>query len=302
MRTEISCRTKGLIRSLRAISSSGILVGLMVYTWAILLHMLLKEEDELNEWLWEANQEDFTNLTNCMWMLIMQGTLMLDNAAPVMTRLLYHQKLTVKLAGLFFFLYALLSALLILQMLIGVLCDVVSRVGQEQRDAQAIGLVKQELLCDLKQFAGPDGRLTHAELLKVMENPNSKAVLKKLNINRLFLMELQKMLFPRKSSQASIKTILELMILCRGDNPATVETLAGGFCFLNSVIHDADVRSRADFRSLKANVDGLSRDVAILPSRHEAAISSPFNAAMLRQQQIECTTPGHESVLCSFWN
>merc|ERR1719207_98231 len=74
---ELVTMIKGLIRSLRAISSSGILVGLMVYTWAILLHMLLKEEDELNEWLWEENEEDFTNLTNCMWMLIMQGTLML---------------------------------------------------------------------------------------------------------------------------------------------------------------------------------------------------------------------------------
>merc|ERR1719454_443450 len=46
---ELVTMIKGLIRSLRAISSSGILVGLMVYTWAILLHMLLKDEDDLNK-------------------------------------------------------------------------------------------------------------------------------------------------------------------------------------------------------------------------------------------------------------
>merc|ERR1719353_2480881 len=49
---ELVTMIKGLIRSLRAISSTGILVGLMVYTWGILLHMLLKDEDEFNEWLY----------------------------------------------------------------------------------------------------------------------------------------------------------------------------------------------------------------------------------------------------------
>merc|ERR1719197_2233672 len=79
---ELVTMIKGLIRSLRAISSSGILVALMVYTWAILLHMLLKDEDELNEQLYASNLMDFTTITQCMWSLIMMGTLMLDNAAP----------------------------------------------------------------------------------------------------------------------------------------------------------------------------------------------------------------------------
>jgi len=264
---ELVTMIKGLIRSLRAISSSGILVGLMVYTWAILLHMLLKEEDELNEWLWEENEEDFTNLTNCMWMLIMQGTLMLDNAAPVMTRLLYHQKWTVKLAGLFFFIYTLLSALLILQMLIGVLCDVVSRVGQEQRDAQAIGIVKQELLEIITEADGGDGKISHEELGKVMKHPKSVAVLKKLNINRLFLMELQKMMFPKKTSTVPIKAVLELMIMCRGANPATVETLSGGFCFLASELGDLKCRLVENIKSMEIDLEGWNRR----PSHHPMA-------------------------------
>merc|ERR1719506_2798487 len=219
MRTEISCRTKGLIRSLRAISSSGILVGLMVYTWAILLHMLLKEEDELNEWLWEANQEDFTNLTNCMWMLI------------------------------------------------GVLCDVVSRVGQEQRDSQAIGLVKQELLEIITEADGGDGKISHEELGKVMKHPKSVAVLKKLNINRLFLMELQKMMFPKKTSTVPIKAVLELMIMCRGDNTATVETLSGGFCFLASELGDLKTRLVDNIKILEIDLEGWNRR----PSHHRMA-------------------------------
>jgi hypothetical protein len=233
---ELVTMIKGLIRSLRAISSSGILVGLMVYTWAILLHMLLKNEDTLNQELYEASMMNFATITNCMWILIVDGTLMLDNAGPVMTGLLFADQMNLVLAGLFFGLYALLSALLVLQMLIGVLCDVVARVGQEQRDAHAIGLVKQELLQELQGFADDDGKVSQQNLMSVMKNPQAAAVLKKLNINRIFLMELQKMMFPKADSKVPIKAILELMIMCRGDNVATVEALSGGFCFLEGVM------------------------------------------------------------------
>ena len=44
------------------------------------------------------------------------------------------------------------------------------------------------------------------------------------------------MMFPHEHSQVTIKAVLELMILCRGDNQATVEAIAGGFCFLSQEI------------------------------------------------------------------
>merc|ERR1719398_394925 len=101
----------------------------------------------------------FNTITNCMWALIVAGTLMLDGATTVMTELLFSEDVNVMLAGIFFLLFSLLSALLILQMLIGVLCDVVSRVGQEQRDAQAVGLVKQEIFEELEKFETGDGKI-----------------------------------------------------------------------------------------------------------------------------------------------
>jgi hypothetical protein len=235
---ELVTMIKGLIRSLRAISSSGILVALMVYTWAILLHMLLKDEKELNDKLMDESNMNFETIVYCMWTLLMDGTLMLDNAAILMGELLFGEEPNLVLAGIFFLMYAVLSALLILQMLIGVLCDVVSQVGQEQRDAQAIGIVKQELLEIISTFDEGDGKISQDELFKVMKHPKSVAVLKKLNVNRPFLMELQKMMFPKPETTVPMKTILELMIMCRGENAATVETLSGGFTFLANEMED----------------------------------------------------------------
>jgi hypothetical protein len=206
---ELVTMIKGLCRSLRAISSCGILIILMVYTWAILIHMLMKDEEEFNKNLYDEMELDFSSIVHCMWTLILCGTLLLDGASVVMTQLLFSGQLNQTLGGLFFLMFALLSALLILQMLIGVLCDVVSSVGREQRDALAVGLVKQVLLGELQQFDGGDGKISQIELMSVMNNPNSLALINKLNINRLFFLELAKMMFAKPGAQVSIKNILE---------------------------------------------------------------------------------------------
>merc|ERR1719198_1149169 len=81
---ELVTMIKGLVRSLRAISSSMILVGLMVYVWAIMMHMLMKEEEEFNDRLWNEWFLGFSTITKCIWTLFLDGTLMLDNSGPLM--------------------------------------------------------------------------------------------------------------------------------------------------------------------------------------------------------------------------
>merc|ERR1719331_2131535 len=98
---ELVTMIKGLVRSLRAISSSMILIGLMVYVWAIMMHMLLKEEHEFNQKLWDETMLGFATITQCIWTLLMDGTLMLDNAAPLMTSLLFSGQFNYIVAGAF---------------------------------------------------------------------------------------------------------------------------------------------------------------------------------------------------------
>ena len=205
-----------------------------------MINVLVNGEDEFNDTLWKENLLGFDTITRCIWTLLMDGTLMLDNAAPLMTSLLFSHEYNYILAGIFFMMYALLSAMLILQMLIGVLCDVVSRVGSEQRDATAIGLVKQELRQELIDADDGDGKISQEELQKIMKDPHSRALMKKLNINAAFLAELQKMMFTKPGQQVTIKQVLELMILCRGDNVATVESM--GPAILSIISEVAEVR------------------------------------------------------------
>merc|ERR1719265_1873309 len=128
-------------------------------------------------------------MTSCIWTLLMAGTMMLDDASPLMSSLLFSKKFNYILAGAAFVLYAMLSAMCILQMLIGVLCDVVSTVKAEEQSANAIGLLKQELLQSLTECDDGDGKISQEELKIVINSPKSKALLKRLKINHAFLSE-----------------------------------------------------------------------------------------------------------------
>ena len=74
----------------------------------------------------------------------------------------------------------------------------------------------------------------------MLQDPHSKAVLNSLDIDRLFLTELQSTLFQDEGDRIPIKGVIELMLLCRGDLPPTVKHVASGQAFLHGVISKLD--------------------------------------------------------------
>lgn len=138
-----------------------------------------------------------------------------------------------------------------MNMLIGVLCQVVTAVSASEVDDAAIRLMKESILLLLKECDDGDGMISHPELLKVMFNPQSKAALKQLNVDRLFLMELQKMLFPKPDSVVPIKSVMELMLMCRGDLPASVKSLSSGLSYVSTVLHNFEFRVTENMEILR---------------------------------------------------
>jgi hypothetical protein len=258
---ELVTQIKGLMRSLRAISSSMILVGLMVYVWSILMHMLMKEEYEYDTELWENSSLSFETMSKCIWTLLMAGTMMLDDASPLMSSLLYSGKFNYILSGIAFVLYAMMSAMCILQMLIGVLCDVVSTVKAEEQSATAIGLLKQELLKSLTECDDGDGKISQDELSGIINSPKSKALLRRLNINHAFLVELQRGLYKKPGQSVSIQDILELMVQCRGENVSTVETMSGALVRVITELSNVKMILETDLAKLERR---LVHDISTL--------------------------------------
>merc|ERR1711865_1054500 len=77
-----------------------------------------------------------------------------------------------------------------------------------------------------------DGMISKTELDKVMNTPHSMVVLDRLNVDRAFLLAQGQMLFKHSETQIPIEAIMELMLSCRGESPATVHTVGTSLSYM----------------------------------------------------------------------
>jgi hypothetical protein len=209
--------------------------------------MLLKDQTKINDKLWDDFMLDFSTMTRAMYTLVLDGGLLLDGASAVITVLLFDEAgdYMVKTAGCGFILYHCITSLMIMNMLIGVLFDVIMRVIEEDKQMAHIKVVEEKVLGILKTHTDKpdDGNVpsrksrfkcmvSHEEFLTVLQDESNREALKELNINLLYMLQLTHLLFPHADSQASFEDVVALILTCRGQETATVDGLAGGFCYI----------------------------------------------------------------------
>merc|ERR1712151_917535 len=105
---------KGLRVASRAVCSSLLMLLIQTYVFAIPLHTFLKYEEKCSE--------RFGTLVRTMFTLLMDGVFM-DSTGPLMWQLLDMNYVHAVIA---FMMFVLLSAMTMMNMLIGILCEVVS--------------------------------------------------------------------------------------------------------------------------------------------------------------------------------
>merc|ERR1711920_752122 len=102
-----------------------------------------------------------------------------------------------------------------MNMLIGILCEVVSAVAAAEKESAAITMMKSTLLVMLKELDDDgSGSISREELLQVMENPCALEILANLQVDVKYLMELQEMLYEERGKSHSISNIMFLILGC----------------------------------------------------------------------------------------
>merc|ERR1719149_7352 len=110
--------------------------------------MLLKGDSSITGLLGERH---FETIPRCMFTLLIDGTF-LDSAGKMLSTLLYSGSPAGVVSCFLCMCFILMSAITVMNMLIGVLCEVVSAVAQGEKDEACIRLAKQSILLDLKEF------------------------------------------------------------------------------------------------------------------------------------------------------
>uniref|UniRef100_A0A7S1AZ54 Ion transport domain-containing protein n=1 Tax=Noctiluca scintillans TaxID=2966 RepID=A0A7S1AZ54_NOCSC len=219
---ELVTMMKGIFMASRAVTSSLVLVCALTYVFGIIMHMLVSDVAEVRE-------DYFGTLPLCMWTLLVYGVLQ-DEIGQVLNALLDVGTLGSSVAVGVFLFFTLLSAVTVLNMLIGVLCEVVHEVRTGEKEEHFLNVMQKTILVELYKRDTGSGFISQSELLSVLSDPDLKEVLKQLNVDVAYIVELQYLFNHRPSDEKCIDvaSVVELLLLFRGDQPATVRSMVIG--------------------------------------------------------------------------
>jgi len=229
---ELVTMAKAMLVASRAVFSALLMLCLLVYVFAIIMHSLLSDNiDVADKW---------STISKCMWTLLLHGVFLDELGEPV-RELIGLQK---ALALVTFMMFVLASAITIMNMLIGVLCEVVNQVSVAEKENADRAQVRASILKMLQRLdADGSGDITKEELLDVIQDPDAVKTLGELDVDIPHFLELQDMLFEDSPNAVlSISQIMTMILEFRGERSTTVHDLVSGQCFSRWVFNSQLVK------------------------------------------------------------
>eukprot|EP00930_Biecheleria_cincta_P025060 TRINITY_DN1787_c0_g1_i2.p1 TRINITY_DN1787_c0_g1~~TRINITY_DN1787_c0_g1_i2.p1 ORF type:complete len:689 (-),score=156.56 TRINITY_DN1787_c0_g1_i2:135-2180(-) len=244
---ELLTLINGIKAASRAVCSSLLLIILMNYVFSIVLLMFLGEVTD------EEVQEHFGTLGMCMWTLALSGTFMDDTKSVF--ELLRNLETKQDEDGvnypwtlgwmniIVFLLFVLLTNVTIMNMLIGVLCEVVSQVKKSDDEKIAIDFMKQylrQMLVDLD--TDENGQISKEELKEVVNRPRAIEVLNSLEVNPRYVMDVTEKLFEEDKEAGRVQEVtreelMEVILKIRGNREVTMQDLVEVQVDIRKVVH-----------------------------------------------------------------
>eukprot|EP00747_Dinoflagellata_sp_TGD_P145487 gnl/TRDRNA2_/TRDRNA2_176591_c7_seq23.p1 gnl/TRDRNA2_/TRDRNA2_176591_c7~~gnl/TRDRNA2_/TRDRNA2_176591_c7_seq23.p1 ORF type:complete len:310 (+),score=60.81 gnl/TRDRNA2_/TRDRNA2_176591_c7_seq23:265-1194(+) len=214
---ELMVMIKGMVTAAASVGYTLALLMIITYVFSIAFRNLVPPGSDIEE-------AYFSSVPEAMHNLIVFATF-LDELSSFILMV----KAESPTCFVVSWIYISLAALTVMNMLIGVLCEVVSAVAESEREEAAIRLMKNTILVLLKHFdEDENGSISKVELAHVMSDPQALEVLKHLEVDVDYLQRLQGMVYDEDVVQVPIEDILELMLQCRADLPTTVKHMVVG--------------------------------------------------------------------------
>lgn len=211
---ELMTMVKGMMVATKPVSTSmAMLVGI-IYVFAIIMHMLLKDWEGFDE-LYEY----WGTISRCMMTLSANGTLG-DSVGTVMRGIASNAP-----ALFVFYVFVILSAVTVANMLIGVLCEVVGHVAEAEKENAVLAKLKTTLLLMLKHLdEDGSGDISKHELLNVINDSAALEVLEELDINVKYFVDMIDMIY-ESTENCTIPDIMQLLLDNQGQRTPNLKDI-----------------------------------------------------------------------------
>jgi hypothetical protein len=223
---ELMIMIKGMMTATASVSYSLGLLMLITYIFAIAIRNLVPkgEFDEVRE----ANEESqdlivafFPSVPEAMHQLIVFGAFMDD-----VRILLFDTKDQSTPAYILVWMYIGLAALTVMNMLIGVLCEVISAVAQEEQESMMVEKVQDKFGKIVEELdENGDGTLAWEEFQQILEYPAAMAALESVNVDPATMVDMAEDFFFEDGEPVAVsfEDFMGIVLDLRGGQRATVK-------------------------------------------------------------------------------
>jgi len=272
---ELMIMIKGMVAASRSVLFTLLLLILLMYVFAVAMTQLLEDT--------AVGEKYFGTVFKSMYSLWLHGTL-LDDVSIMSDRLL---KLSPIYLGIYFF-YILLAALTVMNMLIGVLCEVVSATAATEKEEMLVTYVNEKLRSVVK-LIDQDGSMSisKAEFKQILENAEAARCLQDVGVDVVNLVDFADAIFIDDSGEEelelSFSKFMEVVLNLRGSNHATVKDIVDLRKFIRKVV-PRGVQNLTDQSPAAVNLRNSVKDTVRneLRTHLESIMDQPAGESNLR--------------------
>jgi len=225
---ELLFMLKGLLEATRSVACTLSLLLAILYVFGIIMRQLSEGTN--------MGKTYFHSVPAAMYTLLLNGTF-LDSVRQTMDDIARESVL----CAIVFLMNIVLAALTMTNMLVGVLCEVVSAVAATEKEGLAVNFVTSKVKTVLKQLDfNRDGLISKEEFQCILEHEEAVTALEAIGVDVLALVDFADFLFQSdRRGQAFDKEFdfvefMELVLKLRGDQGATVRDIVDLRKFIHS--------------------------------------------------------------------
>eukprot|EP00929_Paragymnodinium_shiwhaense_P101843 TRINITY_DN65038_c0_g1_i3.p1 TRINITY_DN65038_c0_g1~~TRINITY_DN65038_c0_g1_i3.p1 ORF type:complete len:756 (-),score=156.91 TRINITY_DN65038_c0_g1_i3:825-3092(-) len=263
---ELNALVKGMVAALRSVMYVMVLLCLITYIFAVAFCQLSEG--------YSFRETYFKGVGLSMYSLVVYGTF-LDNLTELTEALRAESMLMLML----FFIFVILACMTVMNMLVGVLCEVISAVAATEKEELRTRVVTQQmsrLVSDLSINAY-DG-FSLKEFQQLMSREEAIVALNDAGVDPLGLVDMAPLLFFENGSQVDMpfERFMELVLDLRGSNKATVKDIMN---------LSRQVGSRLDEQTTQ--LDLIAKELPRMSASLQSRLNKVMKAVAERVERVE---------------
>lgn len=226
---ELLILIKGMVAAMRSVAFTIGLLFIMLYVFGIAFVQLCDDT---------PCEHMFPDVINTMHTLLVNAALM--DSLALLIEPLQEQNI---LLLLILYVFILLAALTVMNMLIGVICEVVSAVAATEREHLSLGFVKEkinELMTQSGADENNDQMISKEEFLNLLQNQKAVSILQDVGVDVLGLVDFADTIFEPDLGQEEgeerlldFASFMNVVLDLRGGNHATVKDIVNLRKYIN---------------------------------------------------------------------